>query len=184
MERKFLGFHALVLVKTFLFVYHLILEGWEHTWRFCDDRIFFTDQTAVARMLLFLREHKAAKLQIVYFTAVACRQHYSRSLPLLAFFFFFFFLTTARHSDIGNTVEPRTHMALNLPTTAVKYGSLTHFHITAKEIHIWTINCISIYFNVLVPLCFLNPFTEMYQSMKSIQFHVWNTLCKNAFVWK
>ena len=58
--------------------------GWEHTWRFCDDRffyrpnssgtyvsivahthgdfvtiVFFTDQTAVALMFLLLRTHMA-----------------------------------------------------------------------------------------------------------------------------
>ena len=67
--------------------------------------VFFTDQTAVARMFLLLRTHMAAKLPIVYIAIVGsiAADHCH------CYGGFFFFLPTTSHSGIGDTLEPRTH---------------------------------------------------------------------------
>ena len=72
-------------------------------------------------MFLFMRmrTHTVAKLQTVFFAAAL-----SAALRR--------FLPTATH--IGERVKPRTHDA-HLPTTAVKYGPVTQFHIMIEEIN-------------------------------------------------
>ena len=54
-------------------------------------------------------------------------------------------------------------MSFNLPTTAVKYGSVTHFHIMTEEINM-DYELYKYTFTFFVSAGFLNLFTNMYKT--------------------
>ena len=88
--------------------------------------VFFTDQTAMARMFLFLRTHMAAKLPIVYFAARQYCDH-CRRVPNQAQWYgdilepshMAFFVTIVFFTDQTAMARMflflRTHMAAKLP---------------------------------------------------------------------
>ena len=148
--------------------------------RFCDDR-FLADR------FLPTKQHWrvcffscAAKLSIFYFGTVgsiAADHCHALLVP-------FKFLPIARHSGIGDTVEPRKHgVQFSDDRCQVRVCDALSYHGWRNKIKygLWIV---WIYFNVFVSL---KNFEQIYWNEHNtmlIQFHVWKKLCKKPICLK
>ena len=99
---------------------------------FANRFFFFTDQTVVSHMFLFLHTHMVVKLPIVFFFYLL---QMSATLQLInATARVVFFSADGQAQHILDTVEPSTLVVLFADDTTVKYGSVTHIYDMAEEI--------------------------------------------------